>query len=144
MNILVLYQSRGGHTRRAAEAIAEAARRMGHSAAVKSVIEVRASDTESADLLFVGTWVQGYILFGVKPAGAELWVRSLPALDGKPVAVFCTYAIHPRGSLRALSRLLAAKGATILGQHAFHRRHPGAGVEHFVQRVLEAALPATD
>jgi flavodoxin len=139
MNVLVLYQSRSGHTRDAAEAIAQAARGLNYEANVKSVIEVRKADVENADALFVGTWVHGLILFGVRPAGAELWVPALPSLEGKPVAVFCTYAFNPRGSLRALGARLAARGATIVGQRAFHRSRPSEGAEPFVQRVMQAA-----
>jgi flavodoxin len=139
MNVLVLYQSRSGHTRHAAEAIAQAARALNYETVVKSVIEVRKADVENADVLFVGTWVQGLILFGVRPAGAELWVPALPSLEGKPVGVFCTYAFHPRSSLRALGAMLAARGATILGQCAFHRSHPTDGAEPFVQSVLQSA-----
>jgi flavodoxin len=136
MKVLVLYQSRNGHTREAAEAIAQAARDRNNEVSVKSVIEVRKADVESADALFVGTWVQGMILFGVKPAGAQLWVPALPSLQGKPVGIFCTYAFNPRSSLRQLGALLSARGAIIRGQHAFHRSHPGDGAEPFVQSVL--------
>lgn len=143
MNVLILYNSRAGHTRRAAEAIAQAARGLNHEVVVKSVIEVRKADVEQADALFVGTWVHGLILFGVRPAGAELWVPALPALDGKPVGVFCTYAFHPRRSLRMLGDRLAARGATIRGQRAFHRSRPGDGAEQFVQSVLQSVEPGS-
>lgn len=139
MNILVLYQSRSGHTRDTAEAIAQAGRDLNYKVEVKSVIEVRKADVDHADALFVGTWVQGMILFGVRPAGAELWVPALPSLEGKPVGIFCTYAFNPRGSLQALGAMLAARGATILGQHAFHRSRPSDGAEPFVQSVLQSA-----
>lgn len=139
MNVLVLYQSRSGHTRAAAEAIAQAASSQTNKVIVKSVIEVSKADVEKADALFVGTWVQGLILFGVKPAGAELWVPALPSLDGKPIGVFCTYAFNPRGSLRMLGDLLAAQGGTILGQRAFHRSRTDEGAEAFVQSILQAA-----
>jgi flavodoxin len=142
MNVLVLYQSRNGHTRGAAEAVAQAARDLNYSVNLKSVIEVRPVDVENADALFVGTWVQGFILFGVKPAGAELWVAALPSLKGKPVGVFCTYAVNPRGSLRALGAMLAARGASVRGQRAFHRSRPGDGAQPFVQSVLQSAEPA--
>jgi flavodoxin len=88
MNVLVLYHSRSGHTREAAEALGDAARKLQHDVRVKSVIEVSKSDVQNADILFVGTWVHGMILFGVKPAGAELWVPALPTLTGKQVGVF--------------------------------------------------------
>jgi flavodoxin len=144
MNVLVLYQSRSGHTRDAAEAIAQATRNLNHEAVVKSVIQVRAADVENADVLFVGTWVQGFILFGVRPAGADLWVPALPSLEGKAIGVFCTYAFGPRGSLRALGAMLEARGATILGQHAFHRRRPRHGAELFAQRIMQLAKRTPD
>jgi flavodoxin len=142
MDVLVLYQSRKGHTRDAAEAIAQAARDLDCGVAVKSVIEVRKADIETADALFIGTWVHGLILFGVRPAGAELWVPALPSLEGKPVGVFCTYAFNPRDSLRVLGDMLIGRGATIIGQRAFHRSRPGDAAKQFVQSVLQSVEPA--
>lgn len=142
MNVLVLYQSRNGHTREAAEAIGAAAQELKHDVRVKSVIETSKSDVQNADVLFAGTWVHGMILFGVKPAGAELWVPALPALNGKQVAIYCTYAFNPRGSLRTLASMLEARGATILGQRAFHRSRPSDGAASFVQQVLQSVKPA--
>jgi flavodoxin len=139
MNVLVLYQSRNGHTRAAAESIAQAARNLSHTVTLKSIIEVRKADIDAADALFIGTWTQGFILFGVKPAGADLWVPALPALNGKPVGIFSTYMFNPRSSLHALGDRLVAKGATIVGQHAFQRSQPDSGAVAFVEEVLQAA-----
>jgi len=144
MNVLVLYQSRKGHTKAAAEAIAQVARGLNHEVAVKSVIEVLQADVERADVLFVGTWVQGFILFGVRPAGADLWAAALPSLDGKPVGVFCTYLFNPRGSLGMLGDLLAARGGTLVGQRAFHQSRTDDGAEPFVQSALQAAVRPFD
>lgn len=135
---LVLYHSRGGTTRTTAEAIAEAARSQHYDVTVKSIIEVQKADIDAADVLFIGTWVQGFILFGVKPADATLWVRSLPSLANKPTGIFCTYMFNPRGSLNKLASMLQEKGATIVGQQAFNRNRLTAGSEAFVQRVLQA------
>ena len=139
MNVLVLYQSRSGHTRIAAEAIAQAAHDLNNTVNINSISEVRKEIVEVADVLFIGTWVQGFILFGVKPAGAELWVPALPSLKGKPVGIFCTYAFNPRNSLSTLDTMLNAQGAMILGQRAFHRHHPAEGAESFVRSVLQQA-----
>jgi flavodoxin len=137
MKVLILFNSQKGHTQAAAEAMAQAARGQGHDAAIKAVSQTRASDVEAADLLFIGTWVQGFILFGVKPANATLWVPSLPSLKGKRVAVFCTYRFNPRGSLKALSAMLEARGAKIVGQQAFKRDQAVQGAEAFVKQVLQ-------
>ena len=137
MNVLVMYQSRSGHTRAAAENIGKAVEKLNHEVKVKAVIEVGKADVEQADVLFVGTWVHGWILFGVRPAEAELWVPSLPSLEGKSVGIFCTYAFNPRGSLRMLGGMLEKRGATIVGQQAFHRSRTSEGVEKFVRDILE-------
>jgi len=136
MNVLVAYESRSGHTRQAAEAIAVAARKLGYEAVVKPVSEVRTQDVQKANALFIGTWVSGLVVFGARPAGARKWVPALPSLKGKPTAVFCTYAFNPRGALKALSTMLEARGATILGNESFSRSQPGAGAEKFVRSVL--------
>lgn len=139
MKILVAYESHRGHTRQTAEAIGVAARRLGCEAIVKPVSEVQFLDIQRADALFVGTWVQGLILFGVRPAGARKWVPTLPPLAGKPIAVFCTFAVNPRGALRLLGDLLMERGATIMGEHAFRHSQPDEGAEQFVKGVLDAA-----
>jgi flavodoxin len=138
VNVLVIYHSRSGHTRDAAEAIATAAREMSYEVTVRSVAELRQADVEKAHALFIGTWVHGMILFGVRPAGVEQWVPALPSLTGKPVGIFCTYAFNPRGSLRMLGAMLQARGATVQGQRAFHRSHPGEGADSFVQSVMQS------
>ena len=138
MNVLILFNSRQGHTRAAAEAMLEAVRGQGHDATIKAVSQVRASDIEQADLLFIGTWVEGFILFGTKPAKAALWVPALPSLQGKPVAIFCTYLFHPRSSLKMLGAMLEGRGATIVGQQAFRRNRAVQDTAPFVEYVLQS------
>jgi flavodoxin len=142
MKVLVTYESRGGRTLTAAEAIAEAIRAAGHTVAVKPLAEVARDDLLDQDLLFAGTWVEGFFLFGVGPARAALQLlKALPPLGGKSAAVFCTYAFNPRGTLGVLRALLEANGARVVGQKAFNRRHPGQGADVFVRGVLGAATP---
>lgn len=138
MNILILYQSRSGHTQAVADAIGIALNDQNHQATVKSVIEVTQADVDATDMLFVGTWIQGFILFGVKPAGADLWVSALPSLEGKPVALFCTYAFNPHNSLDKLKRMLENKGATVIAQQAFQRDQSTNDAQSFAARTLEA------
>ena len=140
MNALILYNSRNGHTRAAANAIAKAAQDEGCDIKTMSVIEVRKADIELADVVFIGTWTQGLILFNVRPAGAELWVPTLPPLDGKPTGVFTTYLFNPFGSLKTLGDLVAARGANVLAERAFHRRQPARGAAQFVESVLHAPI----
>jgi hypothetical protein len=142
MKVLVTYESKGGRTLTAAEAIAEAVRAAGHTVTVRPLAEVGGDDLLDQDLLFAGSWVEGFVLFGVGPARAALQrLKALPPLGGKPTAVFCTYAFNPRGTLGVLRTLLEANGARVVGQKAFNRRQPGQGTDVFVRDVLAAATP---
>ncbi len=140
MNIIILYYSRSGQTKSLANNIATAVAEQGHTTTVKSVMEVSTADVESADMLFIGTWVHGLILFNVRPANADLWTKALPDLNGKPVATFCTYAFNPRQSLMTLNSLLEERGATIVGQQAFHRDQTDDGVSEFTQTMLQSLV----
>lgn len=141
MRVLILFNSQKGHTQAAAEAMAQAARSLGHTVTIKGVSQTHASDVEGADVLLIGTWVQGFILFGVKPAHATLWVPALPPLQGKPVAIFCTYMFNPRGSLKTLGALLEGRGATLVARQAFQRSRAVQGAEMFVAQVLQLVEP---
>jgi len=140
VNVLVGYESRGGRTRRAAEAIADALRTEGHDAKVRPLSEIGPEEVEGVDALFVGAWVEGFILFGVGPArGARLWLDRLPSLGGTPAGVFCTYAFHPRGTLGELRRGLEGRGAKVVAERAFHRRRPAEGAGALVREFLARA-----
>lgn len=141
MNILVLYNSRKGHTQSLAEHIVQIVTEKNHTARMKSIIEVQASDITSADMIFLGTWVHGMILFNVRPAGADLWVKNLPDFHQKPVALFCTYAFNPRNSLKMLGDLLKGRGARIIDQQAFHQKRLTTGLDAFVDRTLKQVMP---
>jgi flavodoxin len=139
MNVLVTYKSLRGHTRQAAEAIAAAAREQGGEVVVRPIAELQAGDVERADVVFVGTWLRGFILFGVRPAGAKRLAVALPPLAGKPVGIFCTYAVNPRAALRELRTLLEARGAVVQAERAFQRDRPAEAAAPFVRTVVEAA-----
>jgi hypothetical protein len=132
MRTLIVYESRGGRTARTASAIAEALRASGHDIVLAKVADAARSDAANADLIIVGTWTEGFVLFGVGPAKAtRAWLEGLPSLDGRRAAVFCTYAFHPRGTLDAMP--LSARGATVVARQAFRRRAPEAGAGDFAR-----------
>ena len=140
MQVLVAYESRGGRTRRAAEAVADAVRARGSDATLKALSEVTPQDIEHADAVAVGSWVQGFIVVKVGPAKAALdAVGRLPAMGGKPAAVFCTYAASPRATLAILRRSLEAKGAKVVTENASHRSHPDRGAAELAERLCASA-----
>ncbi len=138
MKVLVAYESRGGKTKAAAEAVAEAARGRGAEVSLRPLAETGPEDVRAADALFAGTWVEGFILFGVGPARAmRRWLADLPELEGKPVGVFCTYAFHPRRTLDIMESSLRAKGASVEGRLSAHRRDPTLGATELARSVME-------
>ena len=140
MQVLVAYESRGGRTRRAAEAVADAVRARGSDATLKALSEATAQDVERADAVAVGSWVQGFIVVKVGPAKAALdAVGRLPTMGGKPAAVFCTYGASPRATLATLRRSLEAKGAKVVAENASHRSHPGRGAAELAGRLCASA-----
>lgn len=142
MEVLVAYESRGGRTRRAAEAVASAVREHGWNATLKALSETTAQDIEKHDAVAVGAWVEGFIVVKVGPAKAALEaVGRLPAMGGKPAAVFCTYAVDPRATLATLRGSLEAKGATVVAENASPRSHPDRGAAELAERLC--ASPRT-
>ena len=125
MDMLVAYDSRPGTTKRAAEALAEAARDRGHRVRSASIGQVTPAQVLETDMLVLGTWVRGSLFLGVGPARSTTsWIRRLPHLGDKPVAVFCTYAVHPRRTLAVLHSMLDDRGAARAGATAFQRKEP--------------------
>lgn len=140
MKILVAYESKGGTTERLAQAIGAAARGGGDEVEVAAMKDVTTERAASADLLIAGAWVQGFLFVGVGPAhAAHRFLDHLPELKEKPCAVFCTYALNPRGTLGSMRRSLENKGAKVLGAQAFNRRAATQGAEAFAHTVVAAA-----
>jgi hypothetical protein len=89
--------------------VAEAVRTGGSDAVLKALSETAAED--------VGSWVEGFIVVKVGPAKAALEaIGRLPAMGGKPAAMFCTYGVNPRGTLAILRRSLEEKGANVVAE----------------------------
>ena len=105
MNVVVLYESMTGNTQRAAELIGGAAKVAGCDVSVRSVRAPDYHELARADLVFLGTWVDGLIIVGHRPGGGRA-LREMPVLDHKQVAIFMTYAVHAGGALEKFGRLV--------------------------------------
>lgn len=120
MNVVVIYESMGGNTRRAAELIGGAASFLGAEVEVCPVTAIDLHALARADLAFFGSWTDGLFLFGQRPGRVGRF-RGLPWLDGKRAVPFCTYAVNPGGTIPKLGRILEDKGAFVLRGQAFKR-----------------------
>lgn len=137
---VVIYESRTGNTARAARLIGEAVRAAGAEAAVFPVESIGLKELAEADVVFVGTWVDGLVLFGHRPGGKGK-LRKLPVIDGKRAAIFMSYAVHAGKALDRLADVVEERGGTVVARQLFRRDRPGAGVDDFVHNAL-AAVPA--
>jgi hypothetical protein len=149
MRVLILYETRRGFTLTVARAIRDELLRRRIEAVTAPVRDVDTGTVNAASALIVGAWTQGMILFKVGPAREALrGIESLPPLDGRPAAVFCTCDVAPRRTLDVLSRHLARHGATVVGGFAFKRKKSLRFVPAYVDAVVPAlerapAAPAT-
>ncbi len=135
MKAVVLFESMTGNTRRVAELIGGSAAAAGDDVSVRPVTDIDFHELATADVVYVGTWVDGLVLFGQRPGRAGRLRSLLPVLDRKPVAVFCTYAINAGRALDKTAALLRSKGANVIGGRQFRRDRLELGVDDFVDRV---------
>jgi hypothetical protein len=67
---LVAYASQGGRTARAARLVADGLRSTGAVVRAVPISQVGPAELAETDLLVFGTWVEGFVVAGVRPAGA--------------------------------------------------------------------------
>jgi predicted TIM-barrel enzyme len=136
MRAVVIYESMTGNTERAAELIAEAARDQGAGdVSVYPLTNIGLKDLAEADIVFVGTWVDGLIVAGHRP-GRLGRLKAMPVIDGKRVAAFMTYAIHAGKVLEKFERVLTERGGTVVASVLLRRDRLAAGVDDFVRDAL--------
>jgi hypothetical protein len=140
MRAVVIYESLTGNTARAARLIGEAARAEGVDVSVYPITAIGLKDLAEADLVFVGTWVDGLILFGHRPGRAGR-LKAMPVIDGKRTAAFMTYAVHAGKALARFERVLEERGATVVASQLLRRDRLSEGVGEFVRQAL-ATVPA--
>lgn len=137
MKAVVIFESRTGNTQRAAEMIGGELRQAGYEVSVRPAHGIKLTEIAEADLLAVGTWVDGLVLFGHRPGGTAK-LMTLPSLHHKPVAAFATYKWYPGNCIDQIADLLAYKGADVIHHRAFNKAQLDVLVPEFVDRVLAA------
>ncbi len=135
MKIVVLHQSRTGNTKRAAELIGGAVQSSGASVAVRPVSNIDYKELADADLIFVGTWVDGLILLGHRP-GDSGKIKKVPKLWNKKVVAFMTHAINPGNAAEKMSSLLEEHGATVIAARSLNRHKLEFEAPAFANEVL--------
>ncbi|QGG96181.1 flavodoxin family protein [Actinomarinicola tropica] len=135
MRTVVIYESLTGTTREAAEVIGEELRADGVDVVVCPIDGIDLAALAAADLVIVGSWVDGFVFLGQRPGRAGR-LRNMPVIDGKKAAVFCTYAVDPGKTLTKLSQIVTDRGGDVVGGLAIRRTEVEEGAREFVDRVL--------
>jgi flavorubredoxin len=136
MKAVVIYESLTGNTRKAAGFIAGALERGGVATTVCPITAIDYQALADADLVVVGTWTDGLVLFGQRPGRAGR-LKKLPYISGKRCAVFVTYAIDAGNVLDKLVALMEDRGAEVLGGMTIRRDDLAGGARDFAERVLD-------
>ncbi len=141
MDAIVIYESLTGNTRTAGQAIAARLTAKGVPAVACPITQIDYQALARAELVVVGSWVDGFFVVGQRPGRAGR-VASMPTLAGKRAAVFVTYALNAGKALQKLSDAVADRGADVLGGTTIRRDQLERGVEDFVARLLDAITPS--
>ena len=135
MKVVVLHQSRTGNTKKAAELIGGAVQSSGASVSVRSVSNIDYKELADADLIFVGTWVDGLIMFGHRP-GDSGKIKKVPKLWDKKVVAFMTHALNPGNAAEKMASLLEEHGANVLASRSLNRHHLELEAPAFANETL--------
>ena len=116
MNVAIVFDSKTGTTKAAAEAMAELVRAAGHQCTVTSVQDADPASVSAADAICVGSWCKGlFFVFQHATEATMDFIDSLDELGGKPAAVFCTYKTAAGGMLPKMAARLESRGADVTG-----------------------------
>jgi flavodoxin len=125
MKVAIVFDSKTGTTRSAADAMAQLVRAAGHECTVGSVQDADPASVSAADAVCVGSWCKGlFFVFQHASEATMDFIDRLDELDGKPAAVFCTYKTAVGGMLPKMAARLASRGANVTG--SFKSRGPVA------------------
>jgi len=141
MRAVIIYNSLTGTTMKAAHRIASELAALRVEATPVAISDVDEATVADADLVIVGTWTDGIIVVGQKPAGRRK-LRGLPSLAGKRAVVYCTYAVDPGQTLSKLVADVEGLGAEVIGGFAIARHSLESDIREFVDRLQPEVAPA--
>lgn len=140
MRAIVIYESLTGNTREAGQLIAAELDATGIETALSPITAIDLQALSEADLVIVGSWTDGLFFFGQRPGRAGR-LASMPVIDGKKAAVYCTYAIDSGRTLPKLADIVSRRGGDVIGGIAIKRNEMEEGAVDFVDRLLGVLDP---
>lgn len=137
MKGIVIFESLTGNTAKAGFAIAEELTSSGIETVACSTKDVDLQALSDADIVVIGTWTDGMILFGQRPGGVGT-LAQLPIITGKKTAVYCTYAIKAGKTLEKLTGVVERRGGDVIGGATIRRDRIESSASAFVDRLVGA------
>ncbi|GMQ84907.1 MAG: hypothetical protein BMS9Abin07_0472 [Acidimicrobiia bacterium] len=132
MRLTIVYDSRTGTTKAAAEKMAELATGKGHDCSVVAVQAADSSQVSSAEAVCVGSWTEGLFFILQHATKATMEFIETLSLEGKPAAVFCTYKTSPGKMLPTMAQAMSDRGARVTGQFKGRGREVPEGFPDWV------------
>ena len=136
MNVAIVFDSKTGTTKAAAEKMAEMVRAAGHECTVAAVQDADPAAVRAADAVCVGSWCKGFF-FVFQHATKETmeFIDRLGNLDGAPAAVFCTYTTAVGQMLSKMAGQLRNRGGAVTGQFKSRGPVPAEGFAAWVESL---------
>lgn len=116
MNVLIIYYSQTGNTRKIARAIGDGITPLVERCDLIPVKQVDPQRLTQYDLIGLGTpvWNGGFT------PNTRIWVENLPQQNGRHIFSFCTHGIMPELYFPGVTRKLAMKGFTVIGMRDWY------------------------
>lgn len=136
MKIAIVYDSQTGTTKQAAEKMGELFEKQGHRCKVESVSKANPALVQSAELICLGSWTKGMLIFRQHPSeGIMRFMDRLDRSAGKDVVVFCTYKVAIGSTLRQMAGGMERQGARVVGLFKFRGPEPNERFESFASSL---------
>ena len=142
MRVAIVYDSSTGKTKAAAKEMGRAVEAAGHECTVEAVNMADPALVSAADAICIGSWTKGLFIVRQHPTDETLaFIDRLGRLDGKPGAVFATYALAIGRTLEKMARPLAAHGAHVTGRFKSKGAFAAPEFGAWVASLTPAAAP---
>ena len=138
MNIAIVYDSRTGRTKAAAEEMAQMAVAAGHKSTAVAVQAASPEDVSAADAVCIGSWTEGLFFIRQHATLATMEFIDGLDLDRTPAAVFCTYKTSAGKMLDRMASALEARGARVTGQFRSRSPHAPDGFTGWLKSLSDA------
>lgn len=138
--VLVVFDSMGGHTRRAALGMAETLAHFSPRVRCVPADQVHTEDLVDCDLLVAAGWVDGAGVVAQRPsAQLRRLLAELPLNFRPPVGIVLTYAIDPGDALGEAAQLVADRGGHVAAMIALGPQTREGDERDFLEALGDAA-----